>query len=332
MTTPLIPRRVRATPPIAHDPQRGRVPLPPILVAFGRVCFAWLRNQYGMRDLRPLGVYLTRTADFLGLARSQPVVEAAMGSLSVLVSTADRTIARSVYTSGDWDPLVVGTCFRALDEFGSPFRGSTFLEIGANFGVYSLRAVADYGFARAVAYEPDPQSFQLLEQNISRNGLADRVSAHHAALSSTPGELTLQLGSRNAGDNRITASIAGDGETVRVPARTLDDDVAAGHLDPADIGLAWLDVQGHEYEVLLGADSLLESNAALVVEYDTGFMDEATRLGLERLLAAHYDVMVDLGWCALTNRVRFQPAAAVARLAADGRHVETDLLLLKLPN
>jgi len=322
----------RATPLIAYDPQRARVPLPPLIEAGARLAFAWLRNQYGLRDRRPLGRFAARTAEFLALGRRQPLVEAEMGSLSVLVSTADRTIARSVYTSGDWDPLLVGTVFEALDEMEVPYRGSTFLEVGANFGVYSLPAATDYGFARAIAYEPDPQAFELLEQNIARNGLADRVTAHHAALSSVPGELMLSLGSFNAGDNRIVDAADAGQQTVRVPARTLDDEVAAGRIEPADLGLVWLDVQGHEYEVLLGARSLIESSkAALVVEYCTWMMDDPTRRGLEQLIADSYDVMVDLGWSALTDQLRFQPASAVAALAADGRAVETDLLLLHRP-
>jgi FkbM family methyltransferase len=307
------------------------VPLPPLLEAAARVCFAWLRNQYGLRDRRPLGSFATRTAEFFALARRTPVVEARMGSLNVLVSTTDRTIARSVYTSGDWDPLLTGTVFRALDELAVPYRGTTFLEVGANFGVYSLPAVTDYGFARAIAYEPDPQAFELLERNIERNGLAGRVSAHHAALSSAAGELTLRLGSYNAGDNRIVDGDDADHDTVRVPARTLDAEVAAGRVTPAELGLVWLDVQGHEYEVLLGARSVLESRAALVVEYCTAMMAEDARRGLERLIIDNYDVMVDLGWSALTDQLRFQPASAVASLAADGRSVETDLLLLHRP-
>lgn len=321
------------SPTVAYDPHRSRVPLPPLLEAGARLAFAWLRNQYGLRDKRPLTMYATRTAQFLGLAARQPTVEARMGSLDVVVSTADRTIARSVYTSGDWDPLLVGTVFRALEAIGHPYRGTTFLEVGANFGVYSLPAVADFGFEKAIAYEPDPDAFALLEQNIKRNGLADRVSAHHAALSSAPGELTLRRGEYNAGDNRIVsdgdAMDAGGSATVRVEARTLDDEVAAGRIDPPRLGLIWLDVQGHEGEVLLGGRSVLESPAALVVEYCTRMMDSEARLGLEQMIVGHYDTMVDLGWCALTNRLRFQPATAISALAADGRSVETDLLLLK---
>lgn len=299
--------------------------------AGARLAFAWLRNQYGLRHRRPLGRYALRTAQFLAAARRGPLVEARLGELDVLVSAADRTIARSVYASGDWDPLLVGTCFRALDELGHPYRGTTFLEVGANFGVYSLPAVAEYGFARAIAYEPDPAAFDLLVRNAERNGLANRVSARHAALSSTPGELTLSLGGFNAGDNRIVSRREVDPArpTVRVPALTFDHEVAEGRIVPHELGLVWLDVQGHEYDVLAGAQALLASDAALVVEYCTEMMDATSRRSLDQLIAEHFDVMVDLGWCALTNRLRFQPARAVHQLAADGRAVETDLLLVR---
>ncbi len=126
-----------------------------------------------------------------------------MAGLRVLVSTADGTIGRSVYASGDWDPLMEGVVYDALDAYRQPYRGRTFLEVGANFGVYALPAVAQHDFGRAVAYEPDPVSFDLLQRNIERNALGSRVTAHQAALSAAPGELTLKLGAHNAGDNRI---------------------------------------------------------------------------------------------------------------------------------
>jgi FkbM family methyltransferase len=252
-----------------------------------------------------------------------------MAGLQVLVPTSDRTIARSVYSSGDWDPLLVGTVFDALRQYGHRYLGSVLLEVGANFGVYSLPAVAELGFADAVAYEPDPAAFALLEHNIDRNGLGDRVAAHHAALSAQPGELTLSLGTGNAGDNRIVGNEkASRRTTVRVPARTFDDEVAAGRIPLAALGLVWLDVQGHEGEVLAGAESLLSSTVPIVLEYSTGMLDDEARLRLDDIIATRFDVLVDLGWCSLTNRLRFQPASAIRNFAGGRRNVETDLLLL----
>jgi len=303
--------------------------MPLMLEAGARLALAYGRNQYGLRDNRPIGRFLARTVSFLSAGRRHRHVVADMAGLQVLVPTSDRTIARSVYCSGDWDPLLVGTVFAALRGFGHSIDATVLLEVGANFGVYSLPAVAEFGFARAVAYEPDPAAFALLEHNIERNALGDRVTAYHAALSAQPGELTLSLGAGNAGDNRIVDEDDGlRRPTVRVPARTLDDEVAAGRIPLADLGLVWLDVQGHEGEVLAGGRTLLESNVPIVMEYSTGMLDDAARERLHDMIATNFDVIVDLGWCSLTNRLRYQPSSVIGELAGGRRNVETDLLLL----
>jgi hypothetical protein len=155
------------------------------------------------------------------------------------------------------------------------------------------------------------------------------VSAHHAALSGAPGELTLSLGAGNAGDNRVVADDAQSRRaTVRVAARTFDDEIRSGHIPLDELGLVWLDVQGHEAEVLAGAPSLLRSRVPVVMEYATALLDHDARRRLDEMLMASFDVFVDLGWCALTDRLRFQPISAIARLGRGRLALETDLLLL----
>jgi FkbM family methyltransferase len=307
--------------------------MPPFAEAAARLAFGYARNQYGLRTGRPLRRYFGRTARFLALGARQSEVEADMSGLRVLLNTSDRTIARSVFAAGDWDPLLVGTAFRALDAYGIAYRGKTLLEVGANFGVYCLPAVAEYGFAKAIAYEPDPESFRLLRQNVERNGLDGRVTTHNAALSAVPGELLLRLGRHNAGDNRVVTEEAADNarDLVRVPARTFDDEVAAGRIRLDELGLVWLDVQGHERDVLRGASSLLASNVAVVLEYSTEMMSTDARLDLDHLIATSFDSLVDLGWVTLTDRLRLQPSSAVHALSPSGRAIETDLLLLHRP-
>jgi FkbM family methyltransferase len=297
--------------------------------AAARIAFAWLRNQRDFRTRRPLMAYALKTARFWSLRDETTTVEAEMAGLNVLVSTADRTMARSVFASGDWDPLMAGVVFDALDAYGWPYRGRTFLEVGANFGVYTLPAIAQRGFDHAVAYEPDPAAYGLLQRNIERNGLGARVTAYNAALSGAPGELHLRLGTSNAGDNRIVDADSAPGETlVTVPAATFDAEVAAGHIPLDDLALVWIDVQGHELEVLKGATTLLAAGVPLVIEYASAMCDRSQLDALAEQLASSYAVMVDLGWCALTDTLRFQPSWAVKKLAADGREIETDLLLL----
>ena len=311
------------------------MPLHPLAEAAARVSFAYLRDQHSLRRSRPLPRYLARTAFFLAAAPWAPRLEARMGPLRVLLSTSDRTMARSVFAAGDWDPLLVGTVFAALDRWGHDYRGRTFVEVGANFGVYSLPAVAEYGFGRALAYEPEPDAYKLLARNVERNGLSGRVRHVQAALSRVPDQLLLSRGRGNAGDNRIVGQLAAGaaaedprGAQVAVRATTFDDEVAAGAIDLDQVGLVWLDVQGHEVDVLAGGTSLLGSGVPLVMEYSTSMMSESARAELDELVSCNFRALVDLGWCALTNRLCFQPATAVRELAPAGRALETDLLLL----
>jgi len=46
-----------------------------------------------------------------------------------------------------------------------------------------------------------------------------------------------------------------------------------------ELGLVWLDVQGHEGEVLAGARTLLESRVPVVMEYSSGMLDADARAG-----------------------------------------------------
>ena len=326
-----LPRRPAIR--VRADTRRARLPLNNLAESVARVAFAYARNQHGLRDSRPLRRFIVRNAAFLWAGRRRHLVEAQVDGLSVVVPTSDRTLARSVYASGDWDPLLVGTVFEALAQIGHPVRGTVFLEIGANFGIYSLPAVTSYGFDRAIAYEPDPASFELLERNIDRNSLDGSVLAVNAALSDAQGELLLRRSASNAGDNRIVADEAqrsGGEDVVAVRATTFDDEVAAGRIPLHELGLVWLDVQGHEAQVLAGAQSLLASSVPVVLEYSSGMMSTSTRSALDDLIADHFDALVDLGWCALTDRITFQPASAIRRLVRTGRRLETDLLVLKL--
>ena len=110
---------------------------------------------------------------------------------------------------------------------------------------------------------------------------------------------------------------------VEVPALTFDGEVAGGHIPLDDLGLAWIDVQGHELEVLQGARSLLAAGVPLVIEFASAMGDRAHLDELADLLADSYEVMVDLGWCALTNRAQV-PAGLGGSPACGGRTCHRD--------
>lgn len=148
------------------------------------------------------------------------------------------------------------------------------VNVGANIGMTVIGLLKHGYFDRAIAFEPSPNSFRLLGENINQNGLAGRIQPFPFALSSSDGDLDLEISRDNSGDNRIrqTRKTGFYREekrvTVTVPAKTLD-----GFLleNPAvsgeSAGLAWVDIQGHEGHFFRGARQFLGRGVPVVAEF-----------------------------------------------------------------
>lgn len=135
-------------------------------------------------------------------------------------------------------------------------------EAGANIGVYTIqlsRLVGPEG--RVFAFEPSPQLFACLCENLERAGVKN-VEPRNLALGSAPGKLSLETDGLNSGDTHISREEKAGATQVEV-AR-LDTVLAGKRVD-----FFKLDVQGWELEVLRGMTALFDSNPALrlFVEY-----------------------------------------------------------------
>jgi FkbM family methyltransferase len=282
----------------------------------------------------------TRLGQDLFFLLSQNYTDVVMSrrqGITYFVLTTDRTIGRSVFLDGAFDSGEIEGIFKTLDQLGiNNFNTKTFLDIGANIGTTSLPAVMRYGFSSAIALEPEPTNFRLLQQNILANGLNDRIQAVNCALTDRPQELLFEICSANSGDNRVR--IAGNGRasgvmdeeqrrTIHVQGSTFDALVEDGTIRLADLGLVWIDTQGHEAHVLQGASKLLASHLPVVMEYWPYALNRVDGLQtLEDLIMSNYTRFLDL---------RKQAHAAAPRLLPisefkDMRNVGmTDVLLLK---
>lgn len=147
----------------------------------------------------------------------------------------------------------------ALDHVG-PRRG-VFVDVGANIGTTCLPALHVHEFRRAIAIEPEQSNARLLAANAALNGLSERITIHQVAASDRTGTLRLSIHPSNSGGHRVT-----EGAGQEVAATTLDSLLEAEGVSPADVGLLWIDVQGHELAVLRGAGSLLAARVPFVVE------------------------------------------------------------------
>ena len=62
----------------------------------------------------------------------------------------------------------------------------------------------------------------------------------------------------------------------------------------AQIGLVWIDAEGHEPQIVRGLGRLLDERVPLAFEFAPGRYDAAARRGLVDLLAARYTTLHSL--------------------------------------
>jgi hypothetical protein len=110
---------------------------------------------------------------------------------------------------------------------------------------------------------------------------------------------------------------------LKIRTERLDDVLRERGLPAEEIGLLWMDVQGHESEVLRGASGLLASGVPLVTELWPAGLRLAGHEPLEftDLLARHYRLFYDLA----EPRPASRPVAELPSLLS---RPHADLLLL----
>jgi len=164
--------------------------------------------------------------------------------------------------------------------------GRLLIDVGANIGSTTINALHDGLFGHVLAIEPDPENFETLRLNLLLNGLEARATAIQAAASDVDGELSLVVNPTRSGKHRIAsgderASGAAE-EKLTVAAVTLDSLGEEGVYDPADVGLVWIDAEGHEGHILGGATELTRRSVPVVFEWDpTGLLGELGLLPIE---------------------------------------------------
>ena len=139
--------------------------------------------------------------------------------------------------------------------------GTVAVDIGANFGIYT-KVLSDLvgPRGRVIAAEPIDETFDLLQRNV-RSFQFSNVSCVNAALSDSARVVTMQIpkytsGGSNYYQARITEA-PGEGRSVQVRTTTLDALVKGS----TPISFVKLDVEGHEFECLAGANEVLTQEA-----------------------------------------------------------------------
>jgi FkbM family methyltransferase len=126
-----------------------------------------------------------------------------------------------------------------------------FVDVGANVGAYTILACAALG-ARGVAFEPVPNTYRRLIENMRINHLGGRVRCLNVGVGREPGRVSFTSQMDTA--NRVVMSSERSNNLIDVAMCTLDD--ALKNESPV---LMKIDVEGYETAALEGARETLEN-------------------------------------------------------------------------
>lgn len=155
-----------------------------------------------------------------------------------------------------------------------------FYDVGANIGFTSIVVACQCPQGQIIAFEPDPDIMERLQQNVALNQF-NHITAYPYALSDKIGEVELFTD----GNDSVSPSLTGqnvNGITlnhIKVSAQTIDALIESGKT-PLPTVLK-VDVEGAEYAVFQGAEKLLSG----------GFGNRPRIIFLE----AHPEFLIDYG-------------------------------------
>lgn len=156
---------------------------------------------------------------------------------------------------------VTGNIYTGLYEFEDMLfslhlmrEDDIFYDIGANVGVYSV-LISGEKRSNSYSFEPTPDIFSILSLNIKLNNLENKVKLFNCALGNENTKINFRLNKLGV-TNHISEDLnSGLEELIEVDLKRIDD------LNIKSPNLIKIDVEGFEFEVLKGANSIFKSNS-----------------------------------------------------------------------
>src|SRR5579862_1590183 len=143
------------------------------------------------------------------------------------------------------------------------------LDIGANIGIMSILLAKKFDKSRIYAFEPMPSNLKALKRIIKHYGV-NNVTVEDKALGMENGSIKMVMPVINDVKMQGFTHIfdperyptSNEGIVFEVPVRRLDDVEMLHHVGP--ITAIKIDVENHEYEVLLSGKKLLTKHSPII--------------------------------------------------------------------
>ena len=133
-------------------------------------------------------------------------------------------------------------------------NGGLFIDVGANYGYYSLIWASLNSTNLVHAFEPSPQNFKMLNSNIARNNYGDKIHTHQCSLSNIKDEVFFNDGPKEQ------TTWGGICKTETESTRVVQSEKIDNLFDlNSRIDVLKIDTEGADFLVLCGAERLLKN-------------------------------------------------------------------------
>jgi FkbM family methyltransferase len=151
-------------------------------------------------------------------------------------------------------------------DYGDIPDSSVIVDLGASIGAFAIYSATSARDVRVFAYEPLPDFFQMLEKNVTLNGLGGRITCFNLAVAADRAERELFVSGPDLFFPTLVRPHGPDARSTRVACIDLPAILDANGLTRVD--LLKMDIEGAEYDVLYGApDGALNRVRELRMEY-----------------------------------------------------------------
>jgi FkbM family methyltransferase len=175
---------------------------------------------------------------------------------SVFSNLKDRILELNV--NATWENMESSFILDNLKE------GDVFVDVGANIGYFSMLAARQKA-GKVLAIEPAPKTYDILNMNIKHNMFANVIESFNIVLGSEKrtAKFIYSLGPKNHVEYEVD-NIRTNLPTTNVNVITLDD-LLKSRKEVNKIDFIKVDVEGYEYDFLLGAKKTIEAFKPIIL-------------------------------------------------------------------
>ena len=189
-----------------------------------------------------------------------------LGRFLMYLEASDMSVTPHLIADGYWEKPITEAFVSRLKP------GLTVVDIGANYGYYTLLAASHVGWdgrsmsgGHVYAFEPNPRTFEILAKNLEVNGVSSIVKAFPQAALDTRKSLPLHTPEKFNGDASLLVPVGHEARNHGPQQQTQIEAVPLDEVIHERLDLMKIDAEGSEPLVFRGMRKLLDRSPELTI-------------------------------------------------------------------